>query len=67
MPLGRTIPVQGVLGSSAAYRVKNIAGMVAGVPIPRGAAMDLRPVSEGAGGASTDCLDWIFSAAHRPD
>jgi len=36
--------------------------MVAGVPIPKEVlAMDLRPVSEGCGGASTDCWDWIFS------
>src|SRR6266446_1209722 len=65
MPLGRTIPVQGVLGSSAAYRVENVAGLVAGVPIPKEVlAMDLRPASEGCGRRIDGLLGLDFLRRH---
>jgi predicted aspartyl protease len=65
MPLGRSVPVQGVLGPGAAYRVENVAGMVAGAPVPKDVlAMDLRPVSEGCGRRIDGLLGLDFLRRH---
>jgi len=63
--LGRVVPVQGVLGSSQAYRVESVAGKFAGVPIPSEMlAMDLRTVSEGCGRRIDGLLGLDFLRRH---